>query len=198
MKNIHVLPTQNPSRLYKNISEELSFTSIEFTQQKNGFNINQNIYITNDEEIKEGDWVTNGKINAINCYIDWWVDFVKRDNNKFPYKKIILTTDQDLIKDGVQSIDDEFLEWFVKNPSCENVTVLQKGTTTIIFPTPKSDIISNFIKKEEPIQEILENLENQLKKVIKEHPIDVNEDTYWRGVKIGLQTAIEVIKFKVW
>jgi hypothetical protein len=30
-------------------------------------------------------------------------------------QKIILTTDLDLIKDGVQSIDNEFLEWFVKN-----------------------------------------------------------------------------------
>jgi len=50
------------------------------------------------------------------------------------------------------------------------------------------------MKKEEPKQEILENLKNQLKKVIKEHPIDVNEDTYWRGVKIGLETAIEVLK----
>ena len=39
------------------------------------------------------------------------------------YKKIILTTDQDLIKDGVQAIDDEFLEWFVQNPSCESVEV---------------------------------------------------------------------------
>jgi hypothetical protein len=57
--------------------------------------------------------------------------------------------------------------------------------------------IEQFKNKEEPIQEILENLENQLKKVIKEHPIDVNEDNYWRGVKIGLETAVEVIKFKV-
>jgi hypothetical protein len=39
-------------------------------------------------------------------------------------KKIILTTDGDLIKDGIQVIDDdEFLEWFVKNPSCERVEV---------------------------------------------------------------------------
>ena len=38
-------------------------------------------------------------------------------------KKIILTTDQDLIKDGVQAIEDEFLQWFVKNPSCEWVEV---------------------------------------------------------------------------
>jgi predicted HAD superfamily Cof-like phosphohydrolase len=55
-----------------------------------------------------------------------------------------------------------------------------------------------FKNKEEPIQEILENLENQLKKVIKENPIYVNKDTYWRGVKNGLKVAIEVIKFKVW
>jgi hypothetical protein len=36
-------------------------------------------------------------------------------------KKIILTTDPQLIADGVQAIDDEFLEWFVKNPSCRKI-----------------------------------------------------------------------------
>jgi hypothetical protein len=39
------------------------------------------------------------------------------------YKKIILATDPALIADGVQAIEDEFLEWFVKNPSCESVEV---------------------------------------------------------------------------
>jgi ssDNA-binding Zn-finger/Zn-ribbon topoisomerase 1 len=38
-------------------------------------------------------------------------------------KKIILTTDQGLIKNGVQSIENDFLEWFVQNPSCEWVDV---------------------------------------------------------------------------
>jgi len=61
-----------------------------------------------------------------------------------------------------------------------------------------TDFIKQLKNKEEPIQGILENLENQLKKVIKENPIDVNEDTYWRGVKNGLKVAIEVIKFKLW
>ena len=42
------------------------------------------------------------------------------------WKKIILTTDQELIEEGIQAIDDEFLEWFVKNPSCEFVEV-KKG-----------------------------------------------------------------------
>jgi hypothetical protein len=44
-------------------------------------------------------------------------------NNGNMCKKIIMTTDQDLIKNGVQAIDDEFLEWFVKNPSCEDVEI---------------------------------------------------------------------------
>jgi hypothetical protein len=39
------------------------------------------------------------------------------------YKEILLSTDDSLIKDGVQTIPDEFLEWFVKNPSCEEVEV---------------------------------------------------------------------------
>jgi len=84
---------------------------------KNIHRINGNIYITSDEEIKEG--------------VDQW--YLDKVLNK-PYNSggaqysskqdvIILTTDQDLIKDGVQAIDDEFLEWFVKNPSCEEVEV---------------------------------------------------------------------------
>jgi len=40
------------------------------------------------------------------------------------------------------------------------------------------------------IQELIENLTEQLDKVVKEHPIEVSYDTYWRGVKIGLETTI--------
>jgi len=112
MKNIHILPTDKPSRLLQ-FEGELVFTKGYNT---NCFtNRNQNIYITSDEEIKEGDWCLDedglkkctAHAGAMNHY----------------YQKIILTTDQDLIKDGVQAIDDEFLEWFVKNPSCEEVEV---------------------------------------------------------------------------
>jgi hypothetical protein len=39
------------------------------------------------------------------------------------WKKIILTTDPNLIAEGVQAIDDEFLLWFVKNSSCEFVVI---------------------------------------------------------------------------
>jgi hypothetical protein len=119
MKNIHVLPTDKPSRLCK---DELgTFYITESMISKVSFFKNQNIYITSDENIKEVDYVTNGKYvsQAIN---EWWTNFyIGNPELAADYWKIILTTDQDLIKDGVQSIPDEFLEWFVKNPSCEEV-----------------------------------------------------------------------------
>jgi hypothetical protein len=113
MKNIHVLPTEKPSRLY--------LTTHEYIFEE-GYSLptdeceNKNIYITNDEEIKEGDWKLDTFHNQISKVTNM-ISVSKYD------KKIILTTDQDLIKDGVQPIDDEFLQWFVKNPSCERVEV---------------------------------------------------------------------------
>jgi hypothetical protein len=120
MKNIHVIPTDKPSRLYYfGNSPEL-----RLTKYPNLFRVfersTQNIYITSDEEIKEGDYVYDLITNTV------YQLFEKPTKNEF---KIILTTDQDLIKftaenDGVQAIDDEFLQWFVKNPSCERVEVI--------------------------------------------------------------------------
>ena len=112
MKNIHILSTDKPSRLYEWGRKELKFTDHPITNKRIWC---QNIYITSDEEIKEGyyyDLTHNIVMKSI--------FYQSSDKN---CKKIILTTDQDLIKDGVQAIDDEFLEWFVKNPSCEFVEV---------------------------------------------------------------------------
>jgi hypothetical protein len=110
MKNIHILPTDKPSRVWTDLDGNFYLHPIPTT-----LFFMQHIYITSDEEIKEGDWVFNFEYNYIVRYDS------KKHDDKFWYKKIILTTDQDLIKDGVQAIDDEFLEWFVKNPSCEFV-----------------------------------------------------------------------------
>ena len=111
MKNIHILPTDKPSKLYK-VKEKFYIEEYPVTTVNAG---NQNIYITNSEEIKEGDWYCSpsgiiSKHNGTEMLPDNW-------------NKVILTTDQDLIKDGVQAIDDKFLEWFVKNPSCEFVEI---------------------------------------------------------------------------
>jgi len=120
MKNIHILPTDKPTTLFKDDFGNLIY-SINMDQEQNHFEP-QHIYITSNEEIKEGDWyIYLGKINK---------RYRKNNNAEYPYhtyQKIILTTDQDLIKDGVQTIDDEFLDWFVKNPSCESVEVNHFG-----------------------------------------------------------------------
>jgi len=108
MKNIHILTTNKPSRILRGLDGIRIFENE--VSPDNEWCVNVNIHITNDEEIKDGD-------KRINNYQR------KLEGEEIPSKKIILTTDQDLIKDGVQAIDDEFLEWFVKNPSCEFVEV---------------------------------------------------------------------------
>jgi hypothetical protein len=124
MKNIHVIPTDKPSRLAYDFNKLiLNSKLLSPTLYKN-----QNIYITSDEEIKEEDWCLCSeelvhKVVEIksNIGIIRFQDGVTEVLNAC--KKIILATDQDLIKDGVQAIDDEFLEWFIKNPSCERVSI---------------------------------------------------------------------------
>ncbi len=128
MKNIHLLPTDKPSRLsYVICTEKSTLTFFEDEMEKGKRFFPRNIYITSDEEIKEGNWCIDNRnvLNKIiNVSTNGYVMFkngnsIKNTNSK----KIILTTDDRLIKDGVQPIDDEFLEWFVKNPSCEEVKV---------------------------------------------------------------------------
>lgn len=87
---------------------------------KNIHKINNNIYIINDEEIKMGDWYIiefNG-VKITKCTSEQELISIEGRND---CQKIILTTDQSL--NDVQAIDDEFLDWFVKNPSCEEIKI---------------------------------------------------------------------------
>ena len=125
-KNCWVIPTDKPSRLYEDVDNDLQL-GYDFTIRQ-GMLQNQNIYITSDEEIEVGDWYINTFVSEIEQKPQTHTEKRHLINHQKDYrfkycKKIILTTDQDLIKDGVQAIDDEFLEWFVKNPSCEEVKV---------------------------------------------------------------------------
>jgi hypothetical protein len=116
MKNIFVLPTDKPStpsRLFYKDQE------LVFSKKYSVFN-GVNIYITSDvEDINENDYIItkDGKLVQVSYLLSKDLEGAS---------KVILTTDQYLIKDGVQAIDDEFLEWFIKNPSCESVEV-KKG-----------------------------------------------------------------------
>ena len=141
MQNLFLLPTEKPSRLFK-FANQLHLDTIPKDYYKK-----YNIYITSDEEIKEDDWGLS-KLNEV-------ILFGRSYNEKF-YKKIILTTDQDLIAHGIQAIDDEFLEWFVQNPSCEWVEVDKNWN----YPLDKSwEYKLRIIPQEKPKQYTNEELE---------------------------------------
>jgi len=125
MKNIHILKSDQPSKIGRFIdTRNLSLRTP--TDIPRGENVE--IYITNNEEIKEGDWVINLNSPYAHkelCRIDNQLElerYAKKTSNNC--KKIILTTDDRLIVDGVQAINDEFLEWVIKNSSCEFVETI--------------------------------------------------------------------------
>ncbi len=129
MKNLYILPTNKPSRLvkiYNDVNRE-TFTLKLDVEVNDSFKEYVNIYITSDEEIKE--WFIVNGINGYSQPMKYSIMFPKdkfpngHDKNKLNLLSVILTTEQDLIKDGVQEIDDEFLEWFIKNPDCNSVEV---------------------------------------------------------------------------
>ena len=171
MKNIHVLPTDKPSRLYF-WEDKLRIGDLTTAPINLGIS-NQNIYITSDEEIKNGDWV----ITPTNDIIEWAKVF--RPNGK----KIILTTNTKLIRYGVQAIDDEFLEWLVKNPSCESVEVDSWSDDLDGYWLKKYKII---IPKEEPNREITfeevfgEEKKKGLKEFIDKHKKETLEEAVGR------------------
>jgi hypothetical protein len=145
MKNIHIIKTDNPSRLgYLTKKGKEVFKDLRLFDKPMP-NIldseNQNIYITSDEEIsglENNIWVyNNGRV--------WlWENTMALVSNNKP-RKIISTTDPTLIADGVQAIDDDFLEWFVKNPSCERVGVE-------LFPKFSNNLYGIILPKEETKQ----------------------------------------------
>ena len=212
MKNIHILPTDKPSRYVTNYMEK--------EMQWN------NIYITSDEEIKKGDWfynpATKEALYASKEMLSWNCDTTQEHKG---WKKIILTTDQDLIKDGVQAIDDEFLEWFVKNPSCEEVKVrknpkvhfIVKGKGVkgfnqgykIIIPKKENSIeakqrAANYMSLKgalEPKQET--TLEEYISEVTKNFGDEMSIKFTSGGIKLGAKWQLkkmysEAIEFAEW
>ena len=217
MKNIHVLPTDKPSRLSKDENDRI-WLSINFEYGINDNN-KQNIYITSDEEIKEGDWclylglsMTWFKLIEIDDYKLYWGS--REYFNKNLCKKIILTTDQDLIKDGVQAIDDDFLEWFVKNPSCENVLVTNlygdynpiEYFYEIIIPKKEvllqSSIDGEVIWGEEQKQHLINMMKADEELGLYEEPKQTDEKgkpmTYWGGLEKHKQETLEEAYYRIY
>jgi hypothetical protein len=181
MKNIHLLPTEcfneMSHQIWRKKDGSLWKPTKEFPINSN-LNGKVNIYITSDEEIKEGDWCFDIFLDAV-FQANWFMG-IKTKNTA---RKIILTTDPDLISDGVQAIDDEFLEWFVKNPNYEWVSIesykIDKEwdeTHTHLNPVyPMKTKYKIIIPREEP----------------KQTDEKGNPMTYWGGLKESKQETFE-------
>ena len=198
MKNIYLLPTQNnKSKLaiyHYDGSKNIKVGEI-------GLQVNNNIgwtncwserelYITSEEEIKEGDWCLDTRHEIL------FISDGKIDIHQSTDKKVILTTAPDLIEKGVQAIDSDFLEWFVKFPSCEEVEVEKTYLSNngkwkdVLLPsewevntkvsykivTPKEESKTNLEKLQFP--ELVEELTKYYKKVpLVENPVNLFQET---------------------
>jgi hypothetical protein len=204
MKNIHVLKSDKPSRLHLGGSGLVLCVS----PFNNGTISSHHIYITSDDKIKKGEkgWLLeNNGITKNVCEFDCSNGL----GGIYPTdRKIILTTDQDLIKDGIQAIDDTFLEWFVKNPSCKEVKVNDWLDTNgnIAWGGDKRYQICNhlydkiIISKEEPKQELhickyckVETTQPDDECYAKPKQ-ETLEEAYQRGYERGLNALIPLIE----
>jgi hypothetical protein len=177
MKNIHLLPKDKPSRLRYNLSGALVLTQESYRDYSKLDNIH--IYITNDDKIKEGDWVF---YTLALGFCKTTVGSNGLEQEGIPAKKIILTTDGDLIKDGVQDIDDTFLEWFVKNPSCEFVKT---------YWNPLNSEYDFMIPKEEPKQTVEQYEQQGLEKYAYEFQQETLEEAAKRYSNIPVNRVID-------
>ena len=126
MKNLYIIPTDKPSRLRYTYGNNYALS-----REYLSWRFAHHIYIIADEEILEGDWFYDDlaipdsmKVKKLKSNLNSSIreDMIKSEEKLWlKRKKIVLTTDQDLIADGVQSIDNIFLEWFVMNPKREYV-----------------------------------------------------------------------------
>jgi hypothetical protein len=176
MKNLHVIPTDKSGRVGRFVdTQELILRSGKDIPR--GENVN--IYITNDELIKEGDWVITPnpkkpleKANKSS--------YLPHYNKK---RKIVLTTDVDLIADGVQAIDDTFLKWFVNNPDREEVEVIYglditDGMSVFIFSyqviLPKEEEFCHYSGLPSPLAYIEKPKQETLEKVLAQKLQELN------------------------
>lgn len=203
MKNIFILPTNGESKLaYYQESTSYHKPVLQLINIGGSDYKYQHIYITNNEDIKVDNWYiehTQIKPNRFEIFKAEIDDSIENS------KKIILTTNPKLIADGVQSVDDDFLNWFVNNSSCEYVEVdlfpineFGSEITTTGYGFNKFNYKIT-IPKENPKQETLE--ENgkikELELLIFSQEELKNKNVLTKegiGYLNGLKTALKILK----
>jgi hypothetical protein len=183
--NIYLLPTDQPTGIFEtNSGLQFSIMNKVRHGEFKGFHI----YITSSEEIKDvrphkGKWqLEQGQI--LNKFPDYLTDLSD-------CKLVVMTTDPTLIADGVQSIDDEFLEWFVKNSSCEFVEVNKK---LVEFPLTFKMMYKIIIPQDEPNE--IRYSEDEVRELLIKG-LTHNDDKLC-GSLVTVQKEIRTANFNVW
>lgn len=142
MKNIFLIPTDKESRLWRDLdSNKLRFDNLSHSNSNECTKCSHEYaYITSDEKFIKDEYITDGLevIKASPKLVDAQGLVNRRD-----WKKIVMTNDLELIKDGVQEISEKFFEWLVLNPYCKEVEV-----------TKTNKLIDNYADKEEDKWEV--------------------------------------------
>jgi hypothetical protein len=160
MKNIFLLPTEESSRIGRFVDTQKLILRSEKDIPRGE---NLNIYITSEEEVNVNDYVIVScseeeieEVRVVTGYYNEQFLFDGKSQIHMNYcKKIIFTTDFRLAP-NVQKIDDEFLEWFVNNPTCDFVEVRDIRTIPALqLGSPNGHLMYKIIiPQEEPKQKL--------------------------------------------
>jgi hypothetical protein len=146
-KNIHILPTDKPSRLGRFVDTGNLFLKVQ-NDLPRGENVN--IYITDNSEIREGEYF---------LHPDNIIERASRTLDGRGLKKIILTDNPTLIDSGVQAIPNDFIDWLVQNPSCQYGGYKDIAWDQIITlkEEPKQELTSVIPQKQNTISFVQDN-----------------------------------------
>jgi len=203
-KNIFLLPTKESHLFYHDCISNYSYKIDKYNKCKETkCKHPQNIYITNDEKVEIGEYGLGYAHGIKNGVGSGWFLFKHDGSNQAKLnalctdtKKVIITNDSELIKDGVQAVDDGFLVWFVDNPNSKVVKIEKEQVNN--KPGSSYSTITNYkykiiIPKEEtktnleklPFPELVKEFAEYYKKVpLVEEPKQDDENRFVWNVAI--------------
>jgi hypothetical protein len=196
MKNIFLIPTPKESRLWRDLdSKKLRFDNISTPNSNECTKCsNEYMYITTDSKFVRDEYITDGieVIKATPKLVNAQGLVDRRD-----WKKIIITTDPELIEDGIHPIGEEFLKWFVENPTCIKVEVVYGLFNPMGRQVDPNDLGQNHSKCVWKYKIIITKEES--KKVLTEEDIfnqrDIDAVTDYINKEQQKQHLIDMMKF---